>query len=150
MQLTNISRDIYEDAKDCRLYLPETMIGKIKLSKVLSPNQKDLKKINSVRNKLINLADNYYESANNGILFLPKKSQKTILIAANLYREIGLKIIKKNISYNESRVYLSKYEKFKKTLKILLKKNLSKKEIPEHNYLLHTGIRKLPEANNGE
>jgi len=43
---------------------------------------------------------------------------------------------------------LTKYEKIIKTIKFLFKKQRVISNIPQHNYLLHKAIHKLPEANN--
>jgi 15-cis-phytoene synthase len=148
MQLTNIARDIYEDANNNRIYIPETMIGKVSPEKLINPSVEQERKINHARDKLIDLADHYYQSANVGIQFLPKQTQRTIFIAAHLYREIGIKIKINCISYDEPRVFLTKYEKIIKTIKFLFKKQRVISNIPQHNYLLHKAIHKLPEANN--
>jgi len=147
MQLTNIARDVYEDAANGRLYIPQTMIGKIRPSELIDASSKHKKIINAARNKLIDLADHYYSSASIGINFLPKKTKRTILIAANLYREIGLKIKNNDISYDEGRVFLTKFEKFAKTIRILMRNKKRNFTVPKHNYLLHKAIQKLPEAN---
>jgi len=69
------------------------------------------------------------------------------LIAANLYQEIGLKIKNNDISYDEGRVFLTKFEKFAKTIRILMRNKKRNFTVPKHNYLLHKSIQKLPEAN---
>ncbi len=89
MQLTNISRDVIEDAKNNRSYISadfNTIVETIKL------------------------ADLFYESSFTSIKEIPLSFRFSILVARRVYRQIGLKIIKKkNIeNYNKSgKIYVS-------------------------------------------
>jgi len=144
MQLTNICRDINEDAEINRVYLPKDMIN-LPIDSFKNPTKENIKKINLVRNTLLTLANNYYESGDKGIAHLPSKTARAVLIASRLYQNIGIKIINTNASYVSQRVYLNKFEKIKITLKLLLKFNY-KKDIENHNEVLHLSLVKLPDA----
>ena len=144
MQLTNICRDINEDAEINRVYLPKDMIN-LSIDSFKNPTKENIKKINLVRNTLLTLANNYYESGDKGIAHLPSKTARAVLIASRLYQNIGIKIINTNASYVSQRVYLNKFEKIKITLKLLLKFNY-KKDIENHNEVLHLSLVKLPDA----
>ena len=61
MQLTNICRDIKEDAQIDRIYLPKNETASLAIGNFRSPSNTDLMIINSSRNKLIKLADEYYQ-----------------------------------------------------------------------------------------
>jgi phytoene synthase len=146
MQLTNICRDINEDAQIDRIYLPKNETASLKINNFKNPSKTDLMIINSTRDKLIKLADSYYESGVFGINQLPKKIKRSFMVASNIYQGIGHKIIQKKISFNEQRVFLKNYEKLKLTIKTLLK--LSKDfDIPLHERKLHASLGNLPDTN---
>ena len=84
MQLTNISRDVVEDAKKNRSYI--------------SHNFESIK-------QTLKIADLFYESSFSSIKEIPINFRFSILVARRIYRQIGHNILKKkNIeSYNNSR-----------------------------------------------
>jgi phytoene synthase len=144
MQLTNICRDIKEDASINRIYLPKDMIN-LKLESYINPTEEELKRINLARNDLLDLANKYYESGEKGISHLPSKTARAVLIASKLYQYIGTKIINGEISYQANRVYLNIFEKLKITTKLLFKLN-RRKNIEIHDEMLHLSILELPDA----
>lgn len=97
MQLTNICRDVLEDAQNGRIYLPELNLKSI-----------DHKQI--VR-KYLDLADVYYRSSFKGLAYIPFRPRMAILLASNIYKAIGDKIRKNNYDILSGRTYLSKIEK---------------------------------------
>ena len=146
MQLTNICRDIKEDAQIGRIYLPKSETASLEIDNYKAPSKTDLMIINGARDKLIILADQYYQSGVCGINQLPKKIKRSFLVASNIYQGIGHKIIQKNCSFNEQRVFLSKFEKLNQTIKTLL--NLSNViDKPLHESKLHTSLEDLPNTN---
>ena len=147
MQLTNICRDIKEDANMERVYLPESMIGKIKPKKVNIPSKDILENIEMCQKKLLDLADDYYASAEYAIPFLPGKTSFAIRVAANIYQAIGKKIINNNISYIGDRVFVNNYEKLKITFFNIFSKEKSSNKLKTHNKKLHYAIKNLPGAN---
>ena len=109
MQLTNISRDIVEDYKKNRIYLPEnTGIDKICMSNMTDQNQKKIQK--TVKNLLIK-ADIFYKSSLNGMRFIPIQSRISILIALRIYQAIGKKIRNTGLIFLHENIYVSKKEK---------------------------------------
>ena len=110
MQLTNIMRDIIEDASIDRVYYPKTWI-KLTSKKILENNSNTIKTINKATEKLFELSEIYYKSAFKGIAFLPFRSRFAILLALFVYRQIGRKIIKNNFSNLKKREIVSLYEK---------------------------------------
>ena len=109
MQLTNISRDIVEDYKKNRIYLPEnTGIDKICMSNMTDQNQKKIQK--TVKNLLIK-ADIFYKSSLNGMRFIPIQSRISILIALRIYQAIGKKIRNTGLMFLHENIYVSKKEK---------------------------------------
>ena len=146
MQLTNISRDIKEDSVMGRVYLPNSLVGKLKAAEVNNPNKITYNKIKAGQNTLLKLADKYYRSAEYAIPFLPGKTSIAIRIASKLYQAIGKKITNNNISYLDGRVYVGKYEKLKITLAHIYTKDRICKKLITHNIKLHIAIKTFPGA----
>ena len=98
MQLTNISRDVFEDLKNNRSYIGQ--------------NFKDIK-------STIELAETFYENSFYSIKEIPIIFRFSILVARRVYRKIGYKILdKRNIeNYRKSgKIYVSNMEKIVETL----------------------------------
>lgn len=118
MQLTNIARDVMNDAKLGRIYLPTSSFNKKISVYDLSIKNFNPNKLFDIIKKIIAIAEKYYENGNRGIKYLPIKVKFSILLASNLYRGIGNKIIKVNQKdYFKNRIYLNIYEKIIITLK---------------------------------
>jgi len=147
MQLTNICRDIQEDAAMGRVYLPQSLVGKLKPNEISNPNKIIFKRINLCQRKLLNLADKYYESAEHAIPFLPGKTVLAIRLASKIYQAIGRKIINKNISYLEGRVFITKYQKLQITLINVFSIKKSYNKLIMHKISMHRAIKHLPGAN---
>jgi phytoene synthase len=144
MQLTNICRDIKEDADIGRIYLPKDMID-LSLERFKDPTSEDSRKINDIRYILLGHADRYYASGEKGIMHLPQKTARSVMVATRLYQAIGKKIIGKKIPYDGSRAYLKRIEKVLITVKVILQ---LKKEnyIEGHDQALHKALAALPDA----
>ena len=112
MQLTNISRDVLEDLKMDRIYIPESMRSyKNNDTKIILSNEIIKKKISKDLLVLLNQADLLYENAWNSIKMLKKKYGIPISLAAELYRKIGEKIKQNNGNIWKERIYVSLIEK---------------------------------------
>ena len=153
MQLTNIARDIKEDALDHnRQYLPSEMFDGVKFEKLhsISNGKKDEKENIKIKNaiaEILKISDEYYKSGMNGLRYLPMRSHISLGIAALVYRQIGVKLIKNNILWYKDRVYLSSLEKFFTSIKIiphLFKRFLQN---PIHNDDLHEDLKEVVNAN---
>lgn len=111
MQMTNISRDVMEDLQRGRVYIPRTWLGGTYL------NQNNIKVHNIEFQvveqvvRLLRLAEKHYESAQKGMVYIPFRARFAIMVAARVYRAIGLKILKQPTSFLNQRVYVSKSEK---------------------------------------
>lgn len=93
-QLTNISRDVIEDAEDGRVYLPADWLIEGGLeptaAAVADPANRD--KVHAVTRRLLAVAEPYYDSARDGLRGLPFRSSMAIAAARGVYREIGRKV----------------------------------------------------------
>ena len=112
MQLTNIARDIYEDALMNRIYLPQDWISNTNISELTDiSSNKDLIQIKSAIKKLILLSETYYKNGFAGMRYIPLKTRLAIFFAAKIYRAIGQKIKKNRYEYSYKRIYISTIEK---------------------------------------
>lgn len=88
MQLTNILRDVGEDAEMNRIYLPQEDLRKFGVteeqifSKRIDENFVELTKFEIARSR------RYYQKAEKGISFLEKDTRFTVLLALRLYSKI--------------------------------------------------------------
>ena len=109
MQLTNISRDIMQDYKKNRIYIPEnTGINKDIISNMTSENEIKLKK---VVNQIILKSEIYYKSSLNGLRYIPIRSRLAILVSLRIYQGIGIKIIKTEKKFIHENLYVTNIEK---------------------------------------
>ena len=113
MQLTNIARDVYEDAKMNRLYLPKEWLGQVSISDLIDNKVDDQKKrlIELSIKNLIELSDKFYANGFSGMKFIPLRTRLAIFFAAKIYKGIGEKIKSGGYVYKLERIYLNKLEK---------------------------------------
>ncbi len=119
MQLTNICRDVLEDAKMGRRYIPTEIIGKISLDDLINPSAAQQERLRKALYFLLNLADEYYDSGESGLPYLPLRARHGILIAAKVYGAIGLKLRSLDYRYWDGRVVIPKTRKLSITFMAL-------------------------------
>ncbi len=141
MQLTNICRDVREDASFDRRYLPGDLVNRITPDEILKLNSKNDLVIREAIQKLLLLAEIYYESGMNGIRFLPTRSRFGICAAATFYRSIGRLMLKQDCKGWRNRTFVSNTKKLG-LLFAVLKQFIEKSCGPEssHNKKLHAAI----------
>ena len=146
MQLTNIARDVYEDSKMKRIYIPANWIPNISLKNLNSFNDISLEKDERISNailKLISLSEKFYENGFAGLKYIPLSTRLGIYIAANVYKGIGTKIKSNKKKYIRERVYLNSLEKILITVKSILLFSF----IPLRNYKYQKIRHNLPNEN---
>jgi len=88
-QLTNISRDVIDDAKEERVYLPADWL----IAEGVSPGEisdpVNREAVFKVTERLLDTAEAYYASARHGLAALPFRSAWAIAAARRIYRDIG-------------------------------------------------------------
>ena len=142
MQLTNIARDVLEDAKMGRRYLPGCWVDQISPQEIIRATEdKNLKTTETISKgiqKLLSLAEKYYYSGSQGFIFLPIKTRLAISIASQVYRQIGVQLKSKNYNWYEGREVTSKITKMRITISTHLNEILfsSKVEV-NHKSELH-------------
>lgn len=89
MQLTNIARDVGEDAHMGRVYLPKDWMGGLTAAEIQAPTEAQANKLRASIKRLLAMAQIYYQSGLQGLGFLPRPARYAILVAAKVYGEIG-------------------------------------------------------------
>ena len=111
MQLTNIARDVMEDAARGRCYLPAEWGVDLKAVQDFS-RQASAKLTFTAIKKILQLADDFYAYGLTGLALIPHHNRRAIHIAAALYRGIGRKILCQGaVRYWRGRTSLSRWEK---------------------------------------
>ncbi|MFI2810041.1 15-cis-phytoene synthase CrtB [Microbulbifer sp. JSM ZJ756] len=110
-QLTNIARDIIEDAQIGRCYLPEQWLEEagIPRQEMTAPQHREA--LAGLARQLIDLAEPYYDSALCGLTALPPRCAWAIATARGVYREIGIKVKAHGARAWDSRVSTTKVDK---------------------------------------
>ena len=140
MQLTNIARDVLEDAKMERRYLPASWVN-VPASKIAASNVACRAPVASAIKRVLDLAEEYYGSALVGIKLLPFRSRFSITVALRVYRQIGVLLQRRHLRWWDGRVYVSASEKVLLTLRSLL--DLRPAAILNHNQRLHRDLKGL-------
>lgn len=112
-QLTNIARDIVEDAEAGRVYVPAAWLREagIPPDEVAQPRHRAA--LARVAARLVDYAEPYYDSAVAGIGALPLRSAWAIATARNVYRQIGIEVKRRGTRAWDERVGTSKAAKLR-------------------------------------
>jgi len=110
-QLTNIARDVIDDARMGRVYLPKSLLREhgIETVDANDPGQRD--KLYGAAIALLDVAERYYASAYAGMSALPPRSAWAIAAARRVYRAIGEKLRREGPAAWERRVSTSRRRK---------------------------------------
>ncbi len=112
MQLTNIARDVHEDAGRGRVYIPAEVLKRCGItSEQVLDGTADRKKLADAVEWLYVLGERYYKSAEQGMRFIPWRSRLAIFVASRTYRAIGVKLSRRKFDAMSGRVIVSWYEK---------------------------------------
>ncbi|MDP7393690.1 MAG: phytoene/squalene synthase family protein [Candidatus Poseidonia sp.] len=146
MQLTNIARDVVEDARMGRRYLPGSWVGNMSpediLDAALDPYGPDGVQITRAVERLLDLAESYYASGRAGLAYLPARAHFSIGVAAKVYRQIGRQLLRSKDSWHGKRQVTSKGSKMLCTVRATanLVRRLPHARRP-HNTELHTWLK---------
>ena len=98
MQLTNISRDVLDDAELGRRYIPGEWCDDLSAPKIVelakNGTTEDRLKVSAAIKRTLLLAETYYVSGFKGLAYLPPRNHLAILIAGIIYRLIGRRLLK--------------------------------------------------------
>jgi phytoene synthase len=112
-QLTNIARDIVEDAEAGRCYIPAQWLvdAGVPAHEIALPRHRAA--LAKIAARLVDHAEPYYESAAGGIAALPLRSAWAIATARNVYRQIGIEVKRRGARAWDERVGTSKAAKLR-------------------------------------
>ncbi len=118
MQLTNILRDVREDALMNRIYLPQEDLRKFNVSEEqIFANRNDANFVALIKFE-IGRARHYYSLAEKGIPLLEKDARFTVLLAARIYGKILDEIERQNYDVFARRAHTTKFQKISTIPKI--------------------------------
>lgn len=152
MQLTNIARDVLEDAHNNRVYLPKTWFNEPPTpSKIIEDPEFQKQHFNLVL-RILSMAEQYYKSADHGLCYIPSRGRLAILIASRVYHGIGKNIFKlpPEQYWALARVFTTKPQKCVITIKsifeyLLIPKFKTKHRGKPHDKTKHDAIEDLVE-----
>ena len=103
LQLTNIARDVVDDARAGRLYLPLEWLEQAGLAhgEVALPGNRE--RLAGVVRRLLDEAERYYASGDLGLKSLPLRSAWAVAVARGVYSEIGRLVRSRGASAWEAR-----------------------------------------------
>ncbi|MDK9771747.1 phytoene/squalene synthase family protein [Vibrio sp. B181a] len=143
LQLTNIARDVLEDAEMGRRYLPYQWCP-IAPEDIASDERESVRTtVSDAIVRLLTLADQYYSSARQGYRFLPPPSRRAIIVAESVYRQIGVKLRKRGLQYWKGRTVVTPSSKVAVAMSALSTSALEATE--GHDICLHQPLVLLSE-----
>ena len=150
MRLTNIARDVLEDARMGRRYIPSEWVNDLSPSAIClastDPNGENAILIKASLARLLELADRFYQSGAIGFSYLPWRAHVGIAIAARVYRQIGVQLQLSGYAWHKERQVTSKSTKLKCSLIALgsLSSRIPTLNKKKHDRSLHTYLQGLP------
>jgi 15-cis-phytoene synthase len=112
MQLTNICRDVAEDAARGRVYLPRRRLERAGTSpEAILAGRAEPDRVAAVVLDLLDLADDYYRSADAGMRFISARARLAIVVASRIYRAIGWRLRRAGGDALAGRTVVPGYEK---------------------------------------
>jgi phytoene synthase len=94
-QLTNIARDVVEDAANGRVYLPAAWLADEGVPEAEIGVRRHRAALFAVTRRLLETAEPYYDSAIAGLPALPFRSAWAIAAARGVYRQIGIIVLRR-------------------------------------------------------
>lgn len=110
-QLTNIARDVIDDARVGRVYLPGDILLRHGIEQIDADDLSQRPALHAAALDLLDLAELYYASAYVGMAALPARSAWAIAAARRVYRAVGSKLRAGGPAAWNQRVSTTKAEK---------------------------------------
>ena len=144
MQLTNIARDVAEDAAMGRRYIPADWCGGASSQAIDHAVKDDTSQtrpeLQRAIARLLDLADSYYASGFRGLAALPLRAHISMAVAGYCYRQIGVKLRARNHAYWQGRVVVGWFGKLAASLRSLATLRLRGVDTAAHKSELHQAI----------
>lgn len=112
-QLTNIARDVVDDARIGRVYLPRSLLRAEGLDGVDPDDPGQRAALHRAALRLLDLSEAYYDSATAGVAALPRRPAFAIAAAQGIYRRIGVKLRGQGPGAWEGRLSTTRAEKLR-------------------------------------
>ncbi len=148
MQLTNIARDVLEDARNNRRYLPAKWLEldtKALSSFEIARSPEHHEDVTRAIQRLLHLADRYYAAAALGFPAIPGRSRNAIRIAAAVYREIGVVLTENDCRWWEGRTFVPLPRKLRLAATVYVGRSSLERLVPLGDLTqLHSMIAGLP------
>ena len=151
MQLTNIARDVLEDARMGRRYIPGEWVSGLSPEAICaaaaSAHSADHQRVTAAVARLLTLADTYYQSGARGYRYLPARARVSIAVAAQVYREIGVQLAHTGHSWHLGRQVTSRTTKIRCSIRAIMALFFARQGVPaaHHDGALHTALKGLPD-----
>ncbi|MCY4239234.1 MAG: phytoene/squalene synthase family protein [Rhodospirillaceae bacterium] len=110
-QLTNISRDVIEDAANGRCYLPSRWLDEAGIPPGEVTLLRHRPAVARVVCRLLSIAEPYYGSARKGLRYLPFRAGWAIATAKGVYSDIGKRVLARGPQAWDSRISTGKSHK---------------------------------------
>jgi len=110
-QLTNIARDIVEDAAMGRCYLPEEWLVEEGVDLTDFAASEHRQRLSRLAARLVDQAEAYYQSSYSGLAALPLRSAWAVATARRVYRKIGHRVKRAGAGAWQGRISTSRSEK---------------------------------------
>lgn len=147
MQLTNMARDVAEDARRGRRYLPANWFEPARVPESTADLARCEPAIRQATRRLLAMAESYYASGEAGLAWLPSRVRPGIRIAARVYREIGTMIERQNHSPLAPRARVPAWRKAAIAWRGLTVPSFRRggwnQPVAAHNHALHAGFHDL-------
>jgi len=115
-QLTNIARDIVEDAAVGRCYLPRVWLDEFSIPEASLADIQHRPGLAILAQRLVQMAEPFYASAEAGLTALPWRSAWAVATASGVYRQIGIKVARRGEHAWDTRVSTSRLDKLRLVL----------------------------------
>jgi phytoene synthase len=112
-QLSNIARDVREDAEAGRCYLPAEWLREYDLGVATVDLEENRRAVANLVHRLIDSVERYERSARRGVSSLPFRSRWAVLSAAGIYGRIGRTVADLGPRAWDQRVVVPRSEKAK-------------------------------------
>lgn len=149
MQLTNIARDVLEDAGMNRRYIPADWVGGASPADIRAaakaPESKLCHDVRVAVGRLLDLADSFYASGARGYRYLPARAHLAICVAARVYRQIGIQLRGHDLAWHDGRQVTGKGTKLRCSILALASfRHRLGGPAGDHDDRLHVALRGLP------
>lgn len=129
-QLTNIARDIVEDAGAGRCYLPALWLQEMGIPREELAGSRYRPALAILARRLLTAAEPYYESARAGLAALPWRSAWAVATALAVYRQIGVQVQVRGAAAWDGRVSTGRRDKLRLLVRALGDVVSSRRRVP--------------------